>query len=76
MNLDVQYEKKVFYCQKKKKEKPEKKTTDGMYSMEKYFVRKSKKKRQQMAMVPIYYTCSFIVSLKIQLTVFKMAHAP
>lgn len=40
MNLDVQYEKKYFIAKKKT---PEKKTTDGMYSMEKYFVRKNKK---------------------------------
>lgn len=46
-----------------------KKTTDVMYSLEKYFLLKNKKQkqeRQQMAMAPIYNTF-FIGPLKIQL---------
>lgn len=41
-----------------------KKTTDVMYSLEKYFLLKNKKQkqeRQQMAMAPIYNTCSLLV---------------
>lgn len=71
MNLDVQYEKKYFIAKKK----PRKKDNRWYVQYGKIFCQK-KQKRQQMAMVPIYYTCSFIVSLKIQLTIFKMAHAP